>query len=113
MMSSFRSDSPVNFASLRDSLRAELYLGVTRLWALLGGLLSPRALRPMLLPVRSRHRGAGMLEYALVAALAVGVFLILRQFFSGLFTNVTKDINDNLKDPVNTPIQTPIGGSGG
>jgi len=105
-MISFQANIKGTFASFRDSARAFLYVGVTSLWSLLASLLSPRALRPVLLPARSRRRGAGMLEYALIAALAVGVFLFLRGFFDGLFKNVTKDINDNLKDPVQT--QTPI-----
>jgi Flp pilus assembly pilin Flp len=92
---------PARFASFRDSVRAFLYISVTSFRALLVGLLSPRALRPILLPVRSRRRGAGMLEYALIAALAVGVFLFLRTFFDELFTDVTDDIKENLNDPIN------------
>lgn len=88
------------FASFRDSIRAFLYMSATSPVALIVGLLSPRSLRPILLPVRSRRRGAGMLEYALIAALAVGVFLFLRTFFDGLFTNVTNDIKNNLNDPI-------------
>lgn len=88
------------FAALLDSFRAFVRMSTISFGVLLSGLLSPRALRPILLPVRSRRRGAGMLEYALIAALAVGIFLILRTFFDGLFSDVTNDIKKNLEDPV-------------
>lgn len=110
-MINFQNDRPGVFASFRDSLRVFLYVGATSLWSLLTGVLASRSLRPVLLPVRSRRRAAGMLEYALIAALAVGVFLFLRRFFDGLFKDVTKDISDNLDDPVQIPI-TPSGSGG-
>lgn len=112
-MISFQENSKGTFASFRDSARAFLYVGVTNLWAFFAVLLSPQALRPILLPERSRRRGAGMLEYALIAALAVGVFLFLRGFFDGLFKNVTKDINDNLNDPVQQQIAPATPGNNG
>jgi Flp pilus assembly pilin Flp len=91
-------------AGLRDSVRAVFYVGVTNLSALISGFASPaRSLRPVLVPVRARRRGAGMLEYALIAAIAVGVFIFLREFFNDLFQNLTGDIGDNLESPVEAP----------
>lgn len=104
-MKSFRHNQVTGLcADLRDSVRAVFYVGVTNLWTLVSGFASPsRSLRPIMVPARSRRRGAGMLEYALIAALAVGVFLLLRGFFEGLFKSLTKDIGDNLKTPISVP----------
>lgn len=90
----------VRFSAFRDAVRALVYVGVTSLWALAAGLFSPRALRPIRLSSRSGRRGAGMLEYALIAALAVGVFIFLRGFFAGLFERLTGQIDKKLENPI-------------
>jgi hypothetical protein len=104
-MKSFRHNQVAGLrADLRDSVRAVFYVGVTNLWALVSGFASAsRSLRPVLVPTRSRRRAAGMLEYALIAALAVGVFLLLRGFFTDLFKSLTGDIKDNLETPISVP----------
>ena len=44
-------------------------------------------------PVTSRaRRGAGFLEYALLGALAVGIFLVINALFPGVFTGLFQRI---------------------
>jgi len=49
--------------------------------------------RPQLLPVRNR-RGAGMLEYAMVALISIAVFAALFQFFPDFFGDITRSITE-------------------
>jgi hypothetical protein len=52
--------------------------------------------------VRSSRRAAGMLEYALIALIAVGIFVLLRDFFGRLFGRLTGDIDKKLDTPNNS-----------
>ncbi len=53
---------------------------------------------PTLVPVRvvSRRRGAGMLEYALVALISIAVFGLLVVQFSDILENLATAIGDKL-----------------
>jgi hypothetical protein len=53
---------------------------------------------PTLVPVRviSRRRGAGMLEYALVALISIAVFGLLLTQFSNILEDLAKSIGDKL-----------------
>lgn len=65
----------------------------TRLQALLFPLATPT-----LVPLRviSRRRGAGMLEYALVALISIAVFGLLLTQFSDILSKLAKNIGDKL-----------------
>lgn len=52
--------------------------------------------------VRSR-RGAGMLEYAMVALISIAVFAALFQFFPGFFETITSRISERFNGTGNTP----------
>ena len=53
--------------------------------------------RPVLAPVRTR-RGAGMLEYAMVALISIAVFAALFQFFPEFFKGITESITKRFND---------------
>jgi Flp pilus assembly pilin Flp len=73
---------------------------ITRLtalvYSLLHAVLTPAA--PQLAPARvaSRRRGAGMLEYALVALISIAVFGVLVTQFSDILSKLAKSIGDKL-----------------
>jgi Flp pilus assembly pilin Flp len=67
---------------------------VTYLVGLALGILTG-ATNPTLLPVRARgRRGAGMLEYSMIALISIAVFAALRQFFPTFFEGITKSITE-------------------
>ena len=67
------------------------------LFARLSALLSVYFMSPVLSGVSARtRRGAGFMEYALLAALAVGIFLILSRVFPGLFSGIIDRIQSAL-----------------
>lgn len=69
----------------------------TSLFARLSALLSVYFMSPVLSGVSARaRRGAGFMEYALLAALAVGIFLILSRVFPGLFEGIIERIRGAL-----------------
>lgn len=53
--------------------------------------------RLALIPVRTR-RGAGMLEYALIALISIGVFVALNNFFPDFFQGILDNIQDQFDD---------------
>ena len=62
------------------------------LWGFLNSLAAPA---PRLLPTRVRtRRGAGMLEYALIALISIGVFVALNTFFPDFFQGILDNIQD-------------------
>jgi len=89
-----------------DGLRAVSVAAFVALWGAAASVYGSVVCRPVLARVRSSRRGAGMLEYALIAAIAVGVFIFLRGFLNGLFGRLTGDINDKLQNPVQAPVST-------
>jgi len=80
-------------AKTRTALRSLEALAFSTLVSL-GLVLSPGALQ--LAVARPRRRGAGMLEYALVALISVGIWLVLRGYLSGLFSRLTGDIDNQI-----------------
>lgn len=60
-------------------------------------VMTTSGMRPVLAPVRAR-RGAGMLEYAMVALISIAVFAALFQFFPGFFKGITDSITSRFND---------------
>jgi Flp pilus assembly pilin Flp len=72
---------------------------ITRLtvfvYSLLQQVFAPTALTPV--RVMSRRRGAGMLEYALVALISIAVFGVLLTQFTDILSRLAGNIGDKLK----------------
>jgi Flp pilus assembly pilin Flp len=66
---------------------------IARIYAMIAAVLFPPV--PVLARVRSR-RGAGMLEYALVALISIAVFGVLIEQFTGILSNLAKTIAEKL-----------------
>lgn len=71
---------------------------VERIWnhlrafaVLFVSFLAAPSVVPVPVPARVR-RGAGFLEYALLGALAVGIFLVINALFPGVFTGLFQRI---------------------
>lgn len=101
-----RGRLPVLLGGLGDRVYAGLLTVSVYVWNVVVGLFAWGQGSPVLARVRSHRRGAGMLEYALIAAIAVGVFIFLRGFLNDLFGRVTGDIGRKLQDPVQSPVGT-------
>lgn len=80
------------------------YVAGTHLWAAFSSLVGLAARPvPALVRVRSHRRGAGMLEYALIALISIAVFLVLRDrlvtFFGTLMDRIQGEINEKSPTP--------------
>jgi hypothetical protein len=86
---------PISKKSVRRST-ARIGSAPLALWGFVNAFSTPA---PRLLPVRVRtRRGAGMLEYALIALISIGVFVALNEFFPDFFQGILDNIQDQFDD---------------
>jgi Flp pilus assembly pilin Flp len=82
-----------------SSLRAFAYLHARDVAVM---LCAPR--RSVVLAVaRSRRRGAGMLEYALIALISIAIFFAIRTPLTEFFTSLTERIDTEINEDGETP----------
>ena len=67
-------------------------------YSLLQAAFTPAASELAPVRVASRRRGAGMLEYALVALISIAVFGVLISQFTDILGNLAENIGDKLKN---------------
>lgn len=104
-MKSITRNTARKFVAVRTAFQAAAFIAVTHVWAMLTAFadtVSGARPLPALARARSSRRAAGMLEYALIALIAVGIFVLLRDFFGRLFGRLTGDIEKKIDAPNNS-----------